>query len=77
MWLLVWVLDVEYWRVKAHQCEENSHQLMQLVACVPMVNKFDKGMVMKPYNFVWESNVEHRNTCISASVPRQNSYARV
>jgi hypothetical protein len=32
-------------RIKVRECEENSRQLMQLVVCVPMVNKTDKGMV--------------------------------
>jgi hypothetical protein len=33
-----------------------------------MVNKIDEGMIMNPYNLMWESNVKHWDACISASV---------
>jgi hypothetical protein len=46
---------------------------MQLVVCVLMVNKIDKGMVLNLYKLMWELNVEHKNACISTSHAHQNN----
>jgi len=56
---------VRQWPRQGRECEENSDQLMQLVVCVPIVDKIDEGMVMNPCNLMRESNVEHSNACIS------------
>jgi hypothetical protein len=53
---------VRQWPRQGRECEENSDQLMQLVA---LVDKIDEGMVMNPCNLMRELNVEHSNVCIS------------